>query len=48
MINGIKIGHHNIKILINDFVATINKGTIDCNLNCTYEKIIEYEQTLKR
>jgi hypothetical protein len=40
MINGIKIGSHNIEILVGEFVGTINKGTIDCNLNCTYERIM--------
>lgn len=48
MINGIRIGSHNIDILINDFVSTVNNGTIDCNLNCTYEKIMQHEHNMKK
>lgn len=38
-INGVAIGNHNFDILLKNLVSTVNEGTIDSNLETTYEKI---------
>jgi hypothetical protein len=44
----VRIGHHNFDVLLGEFMAAINGGSIDCALNCTYERILEHEQAVRK
>jgi len=45
-INGVKITNQNISIFINEFVNAVNSEVMDCNLACTYERIVEFQLSL--
>lgn len=48
IINGVHIGSHNFSLLLKEFVGAINEGDIDCGLNPTYERILQYEQAARK
>jgi hypothetical protein len=47
-INGVKITHQNISIFINEFVKAVNSEVLDCNLACTYERILDFQLSLEK